>query len=45
MSISNFCAAYEKGREAQNIFINITEGERILIEGWSYLEQKLNEDS
>ena len=42
--MSDFCASYERGKEASNIFINITEGEKVMIEGWSYLDQKLNEE-
>ena len=39
----DFSAAYDRGSNKQNIFINVTEGEKIMIEGWSYLEQKLND--
>ena len=41
----DFSAAFDRGTQKQNIFINVTEGEKIMIEGWSYLEQKLNDET
>ena len=42
--MSDFSTSQGENKEANNIFINLTEGERIMIEGWSYLEQKLHEE-
>lgn len=39
---ADFSTYQRKKNENPNIFINLTEGEKILIEGWSYLEHKLN---
>ena len=40
---TDFCSFARKKNDSPSIFINLTEGEKILIEGWSYLEQKLND--
>jgi hypothetical protein len=44
LQTADFSSCFQQAKEGANIFINLTEGERIMIEGWSYLEQKLNED-